>query len=260
MNIIIVKDYEEMSRRAAHLFVAQMLNNPASVLGLATGSTPLGLYRELIRYYDEGMISFEHAHAFNLDEYIGLEHMHPQSYSTFMETHFFQYVDMPKAHRHIPSGVAANPSAEALNYDRAIAAAGGIDLQVLGIGRNGHIGFNEPDVKFEALTHVVELDEQTLSDNARFFSSVEAVPQHAISMGIKTIMQSKRIILLASGAEKADAVEKMLSGSITPELPASVLQLHPSATVILDEAAARAIDSEALKDIYAFTLPRTHRQ
>lgn len=242
MNIIVVKDYDEMSRKAAHLFVGQILQKPNSVLGLATGSTPLGLYRELIKFYKEGMIDFKNVIAFNLDEYLGLQPDHPQSYAKFMQDNLFKHINMQEDMHQIPSGTAGDIEAECDRYEGLIAQAGGIDLQILGIGRNGHIGFNEPDIKFEAITHVVHLDDQTISDNARFFNNIEDVPKKAISMGIKTIMQSRGIILLASGREKADAVAGMVSGKITPELPASVLQLHPNVTVIVDEEAASKID------------------
>ena len=255
MNIIIVKNYEEMSRKAAHLFVAQLLNKPTSVLGLATGSTPMGLYTELIKFYNEGMISFKQAVAFNLDEYIGLPKEHPQSYWRFMQDNFFKFVDMPVENQHIPSGTTELAGEEALRYDRAISAIGGIDLQVLGIGRNGHIGFNEPDLKFEARTHKVMLDDQTIEDNARFFESIDDVPKSAISMGVKTIMQSRCIVLLASGQEKGMAIKKMLSGNITPELPASVLQLHPNATAIIDLEAASYLDLDTLRDQYQIVTP-----
>jgi glucosamine-6-phosphate deaminase len=256
MNIIIVKNYEEMSRKAAHLFVAQLLNKPDSVLGLATGSTPVGMYKELIRFYNEGMITFKYATAFNLDEYVGIEKEHPQSYWKFMQDNLFNEVDLPNDRQFIPSGTARNLEDEAHNYDRGIAKAGGIDLQVLGIGRNGHIGFNEPDLKFEARTHVVKLDEQTIQDNSRFFSNISEVPTLALSMGVKTIMQSRNIILLASGKEKGDAIQKMLSGNITPELPASVLQLHPNVTAIIDLEAASKLDIEALRDQYKIVTPK----
>ncbi len=242
MNIIVVKDYSEMSRKAAHLFVGQILQKPNSVLGLATGSTPVGLYKELIKFYKEGMIDFENVIAFNLDEYLNLDPTHEQSYARFMEENLFQFINMKEKNHHIPSGTALEFEAECDRYEELIHNAGGIDLQILGIGRNGHIGFNEPDIKFEAITHIVQLDEQTINDNARFFNNIEEVPKTAISMGIKTIMQSRGIILLASGKEKADAVAGMVSGKITPELPASVLQLHPNVTIIVDEAAASKIN------------------
>jgi len=241
VNIIIVKDYNDMSRKAAHLFVGQILQKPSSVLGLATGSTPVGLYTELIKFYREGMIDFVDVQAFNLDEYLELKPTHEQSYAFFMQKHLFKHINISPKNYHIPSGTANDFEAECDRYESLIAAAGGIDLQILGIGRNGHIGFNEPDIKFEATTHIVQLDDQTINDNARFFENIDAVPKIAISMGIKTIMQSRGIILLASGAEKADAVAGMVSGKITPELPASVLQLHPNVTIIVDEAAASKI-------------------
>lgn len=250
MNIIIVNNYEEMSVKAAHLFVAQLINKPNSVLGLATGSTPVGVYEQLIRFYKEGIISFRFAKAFNLDEYVGIPKNHPQSYWNFMQQTFFSKVDMLEANQFIPSGEAIEPLLEAVNYDKAIERAGGIDLQILGIGRNGHIGFNEPNLEFEARTHVVELDEQTILDNSRFFEDISSVPQTAISMGVKTIMQSKQIILLASGKEKSEAIHKMIYGSITPDLPASVLQLHPNVTVIIDLEAASKLDIDGIRKQY----------
>lgn len=241
MNLIIVKDYQEMSQRAAHLVAAQLLNKPDSILGLATGDTPKGLYRSLIKYYEEGFITFKQAIAFNLDEYVGLPSTHAQSYQTFMKQNLFEFVDFSAEKCFIPQGDTGNPETEALRYEALIEQSGGIDLQILGIGRNGHIGFNEPGSNFEAYTHVVELDERTVVDNARFFETIEEVPRKAISMGIKTIMKSKKIILLASGASKGEALYQMMHGKITPELPASVLQLHPNVTVICDEQAAERL-------------------
>ncbi|MCA0385438.1 MAG: glucosamine-6-phosphate deaminase [Firmicutes bacterium] len=241
MNLIIVKDYSEMSQRAAHLVAAQLLSKPDSILGLATGDTPKGLYRSLIKYYEEGVISFKQAMAFNLDEYVGLASEHAQSYRSFMKQNLFDFVDFLPEKCFIPQGDASNPEKEAMRYEALIDQSGGIDLQILGIGRNGHIGFNEPGSNFEAYTHVVELDSRTVVDNARFFDSIEEVPRKAISMGIKTIMKSKKIILLASGASKGEALYQMMYGKITPELPASVLQLHPNVTVICDEAASEKL-------------------
>lgn len=241
MNIIVVKDYLEMSRKAAHMVVGQILQKPETVLGLATGSSPIGMYDELVKFYKEGMISFKEVVTFNLDEYIGLEPSHEESYAYFMKSNFFEKIDIKEENYHIPFGMAKDIEEECAEYDKMIAKAGGIDFQVLGIGRNGHIGFNEPDIKFEAMTHKIHLDEQTISDNARFFESIDEVPRYAITMGVKTIMQSRGIILLATGAEKAQAVAGMVHGKITPELPASVLQLHPNVTVIVDEAAAKGV-------------------
>ncbi len=244
MNIIVVKDYKEMSRKAAHLFVGQILQKPDSVLGLATGSTPVGLYEELVKFYKEGMIDFEKVISFNLDEYIGLDPSHEQSYAYFMRKNLFDHINISDENWFVPSGTAEHINEECAQYEKMIAGAGGIDMQILGIGRNGHIGFNEPDIKFEATTHMVALDDQTISDNARFFETIDEVPKTAISMGIKTIMQSRCIILLASGEEKATAVAGMVNGKIIPELPASVLQLHPNVTVIVDEAAASKLNKK----------------
>ena len=238
MELLIVNDYAAMSYKAAQFLASQVILKPECVMGLATGSTPEGLYRELVKMYQMGLIYFEKVTAFNLDEYVGLEAEHPQSYKTYMYTHFFKHVNIALTQRHIPDGNAAQLDAECEAYDFAIKRAGGIDIQVLGIGRNGHIGFNEPDLKFEAQTHVVALDEKTIRDNARFFSANEQVPRYAISMGVKTIMQAQKIILLASGKEKAEAVYGMINGDITPTCPASVLQLHPNVTVICDTQAA----------------------
>lgn len=238
MRIIIAKDYQDLSRKAAHIIAGQLIMKPDSVLGLATGSTPIGTYRVLKQMFQDGLISFSGVTTFNLDEYIGLEADSDQSYRYFMEQELFSAVDIQAEHIHIPSGVAEDITMECNAYEVAIRAAGGIDLQLLGIGRNGHIGFNEPDLKFEASTHLVKLDEDTIKVNSRFFDSEEEVPKMAISMGIKTIMHAKKIILLASGIEKAQTVYQMVYGDIHPELPASVLQIHPDVTVILDEAAA----------------------
>lgn len=238
LELLIVNDYAAMSYKAAQFLASQVILKPECVMGLATGSTPEGLYRELVKMYQMGLIDFEKVTAFNLDEYVGLEAEHPQSYKTYMYTHFFKHVNIALTQRHIPDGNAAQLDAECEAYDFAIKRAGGIDIQVLGIGRNGHIGFNEPDLKFEAQTHVVALDEKTIRDNARFFSANEQVPRYAISMGVKTIMQAQKIILLASGKEKAEAVYGMINGDITPTCPASVLQLHPNVTVICDTQAA----------------------
>lgn len=238
MRIITVKDYEELSKKAANIIASQITLKPNSVLGLATGSTPVGTYRELVRIYKEGDISFSEIVTFNLDEYYGLDKENPQSYYYFMMENLFSHVNINQKNTYIPDGRAKNIDKECIDYEDKIKQAGGIDLQLLGIGRNGHIGFNEPDVKFEAQTHLVTLDEDTIEANSRFFSSMEEVPRRAISMGIKTIMHSRKILLLASGEEKAETIKNMIHGKITPELPASVLQLHPDVVVLLDEKAA----------------------
>lgn len=238
MRIVIAKDYDELSKKAANLLASQITLKPNSVLGLATGSTPMGAYRELIHIYEEGDISFTEVVTFNLDEYYGLDKENAQSYYYFMMENLFKHVNINKNNIYIPDGRAKDINNECIEYENKIKQAGGIDLQLLGIGRNGHIGFNEPDVKFEAQTHLVTLDEDTIEANSRFFTAMEDVPRRAISMGIKTIMHSKKIILLASGEEKAETINSMINGKITPELPASVLQLHPDVVVLLDEKAA----------------------
>jgi glucosamine-6-phosphate deaminase len=238
MRIIIAKDYDELSKKTANLLASQITLKPNSVLGLATGSTPVGAYNDLVRIYKEGDINFTEVVTFNLDEYYGLDKENPQSYYYFMMENLFKHVNINKHNIHIPNGRAKDIELECIEYENKIKQAGGIDLQLLGIGRNGHIGFNEPDVKFEAQTHLVTLDEDTIEANSRFFTALDEVPRKAISMGIKTIMHSRKIILLASGEEKAETINSMINGKITPELPASVLQLHPDVVVLLDEKAA----------------------
>lgn len=249
MKIIFTKDYAHMSRMAAKYIAGLITLHPDSVLGLATGSTPIGTYQELIRQHKEEGLSFAKATSFNLDEYVGLGEDHPQSYKSFMNQQLFGQVDMRREAIHVPNGLADNLQLECQRYDEAIAEAGSIDLQILGIGRNGHIGFNEPDFKFESATHVVNLEEQTRQDNSRFFGSLEAVPTQAISVGMKTILQARRIVVMASGAEKAEAVQAMVSGAIQPNLPASILQLHGDVTLIVDEAAGRLIDERGMKHV-----------
>jgi len=241
MKIIITEDYEQMSRQGARIVSSQLTLKPDSVLGLATGGSVAGMYRRLIQLHREDGLDFSKAITFNLDEYSPISPEDPQSYHRFMRDHLFDHVNIRPESTHIPDGMAEDVAAECRRYEESIRAAGGIDLQVLGIGRNGHIGFNEPDITFEAGTHLVTLDEQTLQDNARYFRSVAEVPRRALSMGIKTIMHARRILLLASGEEKSDAVHRMIYGKITPALPASVLQLHPDVTLVLDQGAARRL-------------------
>lgn len=226
-----------MSRTAAKEIARQILTKPNSVIGFATGSTPLGLYKELIRYHKEGIVDFSQITAFNLDEYVGLDRSSNQSYVSFMAENLFDAVGLPLKNRNIPSGTAADMDAECLRYEKAIEAAGGIDIQILGIGRNGHIGFNEPGTAFDTITHTLDLTEETINDNTRFFEKKSDVPTRAVSMGIKTIMQARKILLLASGANKRDAVRGTVNGEITTDLPASVLQLHCNAVVVTDKEA-----------------------
>lgn len=250
MRIICVDNYEEMSKKAANIVASQIILKPNSVLGLATGSTPLGMYKQLIKTYENDYIDFKEVKTFNLDEYYGLSKDDKQSYYFYMHENFFKHINIDMKKVNIPNGMANDINEECLEYEKKIKESGGIDLQILGIGRNGHIGFNEPDIKFEAITHMVKLDEQTIKDNSRFFRSIEDVPTCAISMGIKTIMQSRKIILLASGKEKADAINGAINGKITSELPASVLQLHPDVIFIVDKEAASKLDLEKLNNCY----------
>ncbi len=234
MKWIRTADYGEMSRRAADLLAAQVLLKPDCVLGLATGSTPVGMYRELAARYERGELDFSAVSSVNLDEYCGLAPDHPQSYRYFMEEHLFRHVNIRPEATHVPDGLRADREAACAEYDDCVAALGGVDLQVLGIGNNGHIGFNEPADCFTPGTHVVTLKSSTIQANARFFRSAEEVPTHAITVGMKTIMQARRVLLLA-GPEKLAVVEKAFTGPITPELPASLLQLHRHVTVIVAE-------------------------
>ncbi len=234
---IIVDTPENIARLAAKRYVALLKEKPNAVLGYATGSTPLGLYGELARLNAAGEVSFADAVTFNLDEYVGLDGTHDQSYRWFMDKNLFDRIDIKKENTHVPCGIGMTDE-KAAGYDRQIEAAGGIDLQLLGIGNNGHIGFNEPGTPFGSVTHVVELTESTRQANARFFASIDEVPTAAVSMGIKTVMNARSIIFIALGSAKAEIVKKMICGEVTPEVPASVLQLHPDVEVYIDHAAA----------------------
>lgn len=246
MRIIVTKSYEEMSMEATKIVAGQMYLKPRSVLGLATGSTPLQMYKQLIAVHETVGLDFSRARSFNLDEYIGLAPENPQSYHYFMQQNFFSRINIKPENIYIPNGMAEDIEAEGRHYDSLIDQMGGIDLQVLGIGQNAHIGFNEPDVKFEATTHRVKLDEETIQANARFFTDAEEVPRYAISMGIKTIMLARKVILLANGRNKAEAVCKAVCGSVSPAAPASILQLHRDVTVIVDQEAAAKLPPEVL--------------
>lgn len=241
MKIIPTADYRTMSRAAANIISAQVILKPKSILGLATGSTPLGIYQQLIEWYRKGDVDFSEVCSFNLDEYCGLGPNDPQSYHYYMNTNFFSQINIRKENIHVPDGRAADLAAECANYDRMIEEAGGIDLQLLGIGNVGHIGFNEPDTGFDKPTHKVALKEVTIRANARFFDRPEDVPRYAVTMGIKSIMHAKKILLVANGAGKAEILEKALFGPVMPLVPASILQLHPDVTVVADEEALSAI-------------------
>jgi glucosamine-6-phosphate deaminase len=247
VRIVIAKDYEDMSARAARIVAGQIYLKPNSVLGLATGGTPLSMYKELIRVHQEVGLDFSEVISFNLDEYLGLPIDDEQSYYYYMYQNFFNHVNIKKENTYIPNGMVEDVELECHNYDKGIQKRGGIDLQVLGIGNNGHIGFNEPDIKFEATTHKVKLDEETINANARFFNTLEEVPQFAISMGIKTIMHAKKILLLANGESKAEVLYRALFDGITPEIPASILQLHQDVTVIVEENAAKFLKDKLSK-------------
>lgn len=232
MKIIYAKDYSDLSRKAANIISAQVILKPNSVLGLATGSTPIGTYKQLIEWYEKGDIDFSVARSVNLDEYVGINSDNEQSYRYFMDTHLFSHINIKRENTYVPNGKAVDLQEECKIYDDLIQKVGGIDMQLLGIGHNGHIGFNEPNQAFEKTTHIVELGDTTISANARFFDSIEEVPRKAITMGIKSIMQAQKILLIANGKDKEEIINKALNGPVTPAIPASILQLHPDLTVI----------------------------
>ena len=230
-----VKNYDELSTKAAALICAQVNVKPNCVLGLATGSSPLGTYAKIVEKCANGEVDFSEVTSINLDEYMGLDGTHDQSYRYFMNTNLFSKINIDLAKTHVPNGCAADLEAECKAYDALIAEHGGIDLQLLGIGLDGHIGFNEPDKYFEKATHVVELDPSTIEANARFFASEADVPRKAVTMGMGGIMTAKKVLLIAGGKNKKEIMEKAFFGPITPEVPASILQLHPDLTVIYSE-------------------------
>ncbi len=232
MKYIEAGNYEEMSRIAADMIAEQISGKPDCVLGLATGSTPVGTYKELIRRYEAGKLDFSKVRSVNLDEYIGLDGTNDQSYRYFMDHNLFDHVNIDKKNTNVPNGKAADPAKEGARYDELVASLGGTDIQILGIGHDGHIGFNEPDDVFCAATHEVELDDMTIDANARFFESRDKVPTKAITMGMWAIMQAKKIILIASGPDKKEIVDKFMHGPVTPRVPASILQCHRDVTVI----------------------------
>ena len=229
------------SKNAADVMAAVIKEKPDAVLGLATGSSPIGMYKELIARYNKGELSFAQIKSVNLDEYVGLTADHDQSYAYFMNDNLFAHVDIDKSNTHLPSGVAADPLAECERYDAVIESMGGVDIQLLGIGNNGHIGFNEPADYFTKGTNLVDLTASTIDANARFFASRDLVPTQALSMGIGQIMKAKKILLIALGRGKAEILEKSLFGPVTPEVPASILQFAPDVTVCADEAALSVI-------------------
>lgn len=238
MEIIIKPTVAEAQQETAKIMRRQIRRKPETVLGLATGSTPIGVYSLLVAMHQQGELDFAKVSSFNLDEYVGLDGKHPWSYRAFMEAHLFGKVNIEASRIHFPDGMAADIPAHCADYEADILRAGGIDLQLLGIGREGHIGFNEPSSSLASRTRIKTLTPQTVKDNARFFGSEDKVPRHVITMGVGTIMETRHCLLLATGEAKAEAVARMAEGPITADLPASILQMHPVCTLVVDEAAA----------------------
>ncbi len=241
MEVIIRPDIHSASKEAARFFENQIERKPNSVLGLATGSTPLGVYKELCALCRANLVDFSRVTSFNLDEYAGLQPEHRQSYAHFMHEHFFKSVNIPPASTHLPNGLAKDIPKHCEEYEALIKRAGGIDLQLLGLGTDGHIGFNEPSSSLASRTRLKTLTQRTIADNARFFASEAEVPRHVITMGIGTIMEARHCLVLAFGDRKAGAVAAMLEGPVTASCPASILQMHPCCTIIVDEPAAASL-------------------
>jgi glucosamine-6-phosphate deaminase len=244
MRIYKCADYSAMSRQAAHIIASQVLLKPDCVLGLATGSTPIGAYEQLVAWHRQGELSFARVKSVNLDEYYGLAPEHDQSYRYFMQSHLFDHVDILRENTNVPDGLARDPAAECARYDRVIDSLGGIDLQLLGIGHNGHIGFNEPCDEVPLGTHLVDLTASTIDANKRFFASEADVPRQALTMGVRSILQAKRVLIVANGEGKAEIVRRAFFGPVTPQVPASLLQLHPDVILVGDEAALSLLPKE----------------
>ena len=238
MKFIIAENYEAMSRKAASIIASHVTLKPDCVLGLATGSTPIGTYQNLINWYQSGDLNFSQVKSVNLDEYVGLAPTHDQSYRYFMQDNLFNHVNIDVANTNVPNGLAEDVDAECQRYNDVINTLGPIDFQVLGMGHNGHIGFNEPDDHLPLETHKVDLAQSTIDANARFFASADEVPRQALTMGIKTIMQAKKVLVVVSGKDKAEIVKKAFTGPVTPQVPASILQMHSDVILVADEAAA----------------------
>ena len=243
MKIIKTADYNEMSRKAANLIGAQVIMKPNCILGLATGSSPIGTYKELIKRCEEGDLDFSQVKSVNLDEYKGLPRDNDQSYYYFMNHNLFDHINIDKANTHVPNGMEPDAAKECANYEELIKSLGGVDLQLLGLGHNGHIGFHEPAEEFDKVAHCVDLQESTIEANKRFFESADDVPRQAYTMGIGTIMSAKKIVVVVSGEDKADIVKRAFSGPVTPSVPASILQMHPDVTVICDAAAYSKVEA-----------------
>lgn len=247
MNILICENYDEMSFLASNLILDEILKKPNLTLGFATGSTPIGLYQNLIKKYNDGDIDFTNVKAFNLDEYLGIEKSNKQSYYYFMRKNLFNHINIKDENTHIPNGTTSNTDLECTDYENLISKNNGIDVQILGIGENAHIAFNEPSNIFKYGTSVVDLTQSTIQANARFFDSIEDVPTKAISMGIGSIFKAKKIILLASGKNKAQAIYDTLFGDIDPAKPSSILKIHPDVTLVLDKDSANLIQDKIKK-------------
>lgn len=247
MRIIVCENYEEVSKKAAQMILSQITLKPNSVLGLATGSTPVGMYKDLIKMNKENLVDFSEVRTFNLDEYYNLPKTNNQSYHYFMHENLFNHINIKPENIDIPNGMAENIEEECERYDNAIKKSGGVDIQVLGIGNNAHIGFNEPTVNFEKGTHLVQLDESTIEANSRFFNTKEEVPRTAITMGIGSIFKSKKIMLIACGEAKSEAIYNTVYGKVVPEVPASILQFHNDVVLILDKEAAKLLNKEDYK-------------
>lgn len=239
MNIWTFEHEHDLNATGAGIIAALLQSKRKAVLGLATGSSPVGIYKELIQMYNKGLVSFAQASSFNLDEYVGLPEDHPQSYRSFMNEQLFNHIDMNMDHTHVPNGNASDLAAECVHYEQLVNDHGPVDIQLLGIGHNGHIGFNEPGASLTSGTHVVDLKEETRKANARFFNSPTDVPKQAMTMGVGSILKAKQILLVARGEDKADIIRTALTGPITTECPASLLQCHPNVIVLLDRGAGR---------------------
>lgn len=241
IKLIKVQNYEEMSKKAANIISAQMILKPDSVLGLATGSTPIGIYNKLVDWYKKGDLDFSFTRTVNLDEYCGLSKDSDQSYCYFMNHHLFQHININLDNTNFPNGMEKDAEAECNRYNQVIEGMGGIDIQLLGLGNNGHIGFNEPNHSFTSNTHQVDLSKETIDANSRFFQTLDEVPKQAYTMGIGQIMNAKKILLVVSGENKAQILKEVLQGPVTSKIPATILQFHPDVTVVADEAALSAL-------------------
>lgn len=248
MRIYRTKNSADMSREAANIISAQIIMKPDCVLGLATGSTPIGLYKQLIEWYQKGDLDFSEVRTINLDEYKGISRENDQSYYYFMHQNLFDHVNIPEGNTHLPDGMALDPEKECDRYNNLIQSMGGVDLQLLGIGHNGHIGFNEPGDSFDKQVHCVNLTESTIEANKRFFASADEVPRQAYTMGIGNILQAKKILVVANGEGKAEIVKKAFFGPVTPQVPASILQLHQDVVLVADEAALSKVIEAGLLD------------